>query len=154
MHGLGWLLGYAGLAAAVAVLTTCWGHMRGLYAQLSNRFVVSFSTTGYANVAMGEYLSREFKLSKFSRRRYDGACTFVRILDKWAAVIAANPCPVGMLLRTGWRPLWVSLVGDKEVGMWAVPCVRSGYQTGRRISSTVNRTCRHGDQRPRLASCF
>ena len=82
MHGLGGLLGYAGLAAAAAVLATCWGHLRVLYAQLSNRVIVSFSTTGFASVAMGEYLSREFELSKFSRRRYDAACTFVRILDK------------------------------------------------------------------------
>ena len=58
MHGLEGMLGYAGLAAAVAIVTTCWGHLRGLYARLSNRFVVTFSTTGYASVAMGEYLSR------------------------------------------------------------------------------------------------
>ncbi len=58
---------HAWLAAAAAVLATCQGHLRGLYAQLSNRFVVSFSTTGFASVAMGEYLSREFTLSKFSR---------------------------------------------------------------------------------------
>ncbi len=30
--------------------------------------------------------------------------------------VAANPCPVGMLLWTDWRPSSVSLLGDKDVG--------------------------------------
>lgn len=50
--------GYAGLAAVGGLIAACWGQVRGVWAMLSSRVVVSFTTTGLASMDMVEYVAR------------------------------------------------------------------------------------------------
>ena len=107
-----WL--YAGGAAAVGLLATGWGYLRGAMQYVSSWLIIAVTVKGYQSDAVQLHLRERFSASRFGPRQYTAWLLHVRPLRRTQLVSMEVVGKGGRLYWSGWRPLWVAKSEDLD----------------------------------------
>ena len=122
-----WL--FAGGAAAMGLVASCWEYVRSVYQQISGRLIVRISASGYQSDALLLYLNARFEASKFGPRSYAGWLLHVQPRRRTQLVAMEVVGNGGRLYWRGWRPLWVSKSDGQDSEIEEGVNGRSDYQS-------------------------
>lgn len=112
MFGSAWL--FAGGAAVVGIVATCWNYVRSVYQQIASRFIVNISTSGYQTDALLLYFKENFAASRFGPRQYVGWLLHLRPRRRTQLVAMEVIGSTGRLYWYGWRPIWAAKSGKER----------------------------------------
>ncbi|MCA9178176.1 MAG: ATP-binding protein, partial [Planctomycetales bacterium] len=98
---------YAGGAAALTLIASCWSYLRGLWSQLTSRLVMSVQVSGFQAEAIQLLLREKFTASRLGPREYIGWLLHVRSRQRTQLVAMETIGTAGRIFWRGWRPLWV-----------------------------------------------
>lgn len=108
---------YAGGAAALTLLASCWGHLKSAWAQVASRLIVSVTVSGYQAEAIQLLLREKFTPSRMGPREYVGWLLHVRKRCRTQLIAMETIGSAGRFYWRGMKAIWVvrSDEGSTEV---------------------------------------
>lgn len=98
---------YAGGAAALTLIASCWGHLKSAWAQVASRLVVSVSVSGYQAEAIQLLLREKFTPSRMGPREYVGWLLHVRKRCRTQLIAMETIGSAGRFYWRGMKAVWV-----------------------------------------------
>ncbi|MBL8819461.1 MAG: ATP-binding protein [Planctomyces sp.] len=99
---------YAGGAAFLGVVASCWHQLQAILIQISSRMVVSISVCGFQSDAVQLLLRERFKASRFGPRTYIGWLLHVPSRQRTQLIAMETVSSGGRIFWDGWKPIWVT----------------------------------------------
>ena len=98
---------YAGSAAFLGVVASCWQHVRAMFLQISGHMVISVSVSGFQSEAIQLLMREHFHASRFGPRQYIGWLLHVQPRHRTQLVAMETIGSAGRIFWRGMRPIWV-----------------------------------------------
>ena len=98
---------YAGSAAFLGVIASCWQHLRAMFLQISSHMVISVSVNGFQSEAIQLLMREHFCASRFGPRQYIGWLLHVQPRHRTQLVAMETIGSAGRIFWRGMKPIWV-----------------------------------------------